>query len=360
MNENASKIVPLSEPQRSAALEAARSKIAGTLVLADEPVKEAFNAATHGHFPPRVTQAITALCVLVLVAAFLPSAMRLHKVGFDAFALVFTHLQSLYFAALCIVLMAEFGEVVFVLGASNAQTRWSKLGMWAGAAICTAIALSGNAIAVGQHAGDNLFAFLETFSPPVLVLLISNILKGQILDAIQDRHAAADAFQKAHDAWATETAEAKNAWRDAFDNAHLHHSWMRVSANALREALRRANAQRTTVLRELTDADWLALVGREMNADAWFERAQPLEVSAPIIIERTDERTDQPAPRVGLPSGDTGGRYTGELDNTVTENADGTFTATCPTCGKTFTGVSAKRAKMSLVGHQKSHQKQTE
>src|SRR5690606_29777947 len=106
-------------------------------------------------------------------------------------------------------------------------------------------------------------------------------------------------------------------------------------------------------------------------ADAWYERAQVRSQTQP------DERNGDPAPipepilridraagalpqstqqrRTHQASGKAAGRYTGELDDTVTQNADGTFTAACPSCERTFSGPTARAAKNSLVAHTKSH-----
>lgn len=358
MNEIVNKMLQLSEEQRNAALDAARMKIAGALDLPARPQREDFNAETHQRFSPRVSQSINILSVFMLVVAFLPSAMRLHEIGLTTFALTISHEASKRIAAICVVFMAEIGQVIFTLGATNAK-GFNKFLMWLGAAICTLIALSGNAIAVGNHAWKDLFTALETFAPPVLVLLTSTVLKSQMLDGLEARKRANDDFTAALDAWERTTKALKAEHAEAIANASKHPLYSRIRANALREALRRANARTTTVLRELDDAAWRWLIEREVNADAWFERTQsPVIVAPPMPEEAQPARSLRSAAHTAptlTPRTQTAGRatgtHTGELDGTVTENADGTHTAKCPSCNWTTTKPEARAAMNALVAH---------
>jgi hypothetical protein len=45
---------------------------------------------------------------------------------------------------------------------------------------------------------------------------------------------------------------------------------MQFYANALRDAIHKANSRRKDVLESLTTADWRALVYRELQADNWY------------------------------------------------------------------------------------------
>lgn len=356
MTEQRNRMLPLTETQREAALNAARLKVAGALVLPDEPRPDAYSAQTHALYPPAVSNAITGLSVLMLVAAFVPSAMRLHKVGFDAFSAIFAgQTASIYWAALCVVLMAEIGETIFILGATTAK-RWNRAGMIFGALVCAVIALSGNALAVGEHAFDNVFAFLETFAPPVIVLLVSNILKTQILDAIKARHNARMKYESDLAEWKSQTANAKAAHVAALANAEQHFSFERLRSFALRAALERANARMTTVLSALDDDDWRALVARELRSDQWYNSASSSATQITVEAVRP-QAVEAPALRLRLPmpSGGRAGRYTGELDNAIVPNADGTFTSKCPKCDASYTRDTEKSAKNALVAHTKVH-----
>lgn len=367
MSEAISRMIPLTEAQRDAAINAARLRVAGALELPAEPDANAFSAKSHAVYPPAVSNAITALSLIMLIAAFIPSAMRLHKVGFDAFALILVgELPSIYWAAFCVVLMADVGMTIFIIGAATVR-GWNRLGMYCGALICAVIALSGNALAVGDHAFDSVFAFLETFAPPVLVLLVSNILKTQMLGAIKARHAARTQFESALESWKTETANAKAAHAKALENAADHPSFLRYRAFALRAALEAVNKRMTTVLAALTADDWRVLITQELSAEGWYSVpvTQTLEtqtetqiaVAAPVPMRLSAAAA---APRVTLKSGLTAGRYTGELDNAITPNADGSFTAQCPKCASAFTAETERKAKNALVAHTKKHRIKSE
>lgn len=367
LSTEAAKMVGLSDKARQDALDAARAKIAGPKVIPPAPTLQDYEKRKTSKYPPAVSNTIYALCVLMLAAAFLPSAMRLHAVGVGAFEDVITDAFSVYLAALCFVLMAETGQVIFTLASAVASGVWMRAGLFAGSLICTLIALSGNALAVQQaHAlkeaadaapasTDTIalaFAFLETYAPPLLVLVVSSILKSLIMGAIKTHHDARIKFEDAYAGWLLSKTQTENAWSEAHANAHLHHSWMRVSAGALKEAVRRANAARTTVLTKLDDADWYALVHRELNADAWYERSQ---VSTQPAIEKQvtgHVLRSSPARKLRVsPAGGAAGKHTGELRDSIKQNADGSFTGVCPRCGKVETRESAASVRGALQAH---------
>lgn len=363
------RINALSQEQRESALDGARKRIAGaepqTYV---EPALDDYERTTAGRFPRSVVRIITGLSVLMLIAAFLPSAMRLHEIGRETFAHSINHPFSIYVAALCIVLMAEVGQVIFSLAAATtAETRAQRWGLAIGAGICTAIALVGNAEIVrpwtqasasvallasaAQTHGAGAFVWLETFAPPVLVLITAQILKAQMLHSIERRHEAQSAFADAHRQWEAQSAEAVRSWHETYEHAHEHLSWPRVQANALRDALRRANARSSAVMRELTDDDWRALILREVSADAWYERAEQRAQAHQARIDE-EQRSAQTEERTSArTSGAPGGQRTGVTDGAVRENPDGTYTGVCPDCGKEFNSPTHNGATNALSAH---------
>ena len=318
----------LNAEQRDAAYAQARKRIAGAM-----PMREAYERQGISKYPREVTRTIVALCVVMLIAAFLPSAMRLHQVGLDAFALTIAHPLSQYVAALCAVLMAEVGQVIFSLAsATNAETRAQRYGLIAGAAICTLIALIGNYVASQEHLTQNAFAPLETFAPPILVLITSQILKSQMLHAIEARYAAQAQYTLALDAW--------NA---SVSSAHEQAAWERMVAAALQDELRSANKGRgASVVRELTKADWYALVLRERSDAEWYDAADA-QMQARI------ERLQVPV-RSGVSSG-----ATGEVAAQAITHDGSVYSVACPHCTRTFEGATHKQAQMRLTAHFKAH-----
>jgi hypothetical protein len=144
--------------------------------------------------------------------------------------------------------------------------------------IATAIALVGNVqVALPGHV-DSPFAWLEAIAPPLLVLSTAYVLKEQLLETIEVRHANERAYQ-----------EAVSAWQLATVDPESHPGWLQYYANALRDALRRSNARRREALEALTTADWRALVERELQADDWF--------SAPTVAPEAEAQEQASAPR---------------------------------------------------------------
>ena len=56
-------------------------------------------------------------------------------------------------------------------------------------------------------------------------------------------------------------------------------------ANALRDALRKANNRRQEVLTQMTQDDWRVAVTREMEADLWYEQPNEEEIQFSSLIE---------------------------------------------------------------------------
>jgi hypothetical protein len=130
--------------------------------------------------------------------------------------------------------------------------------------IATIIALTGNVqLALPGHE-KSPFAWLEAVAPPLLVLSTAYVIKEQLLDAIQQRHANERAFQ-----------EALHDWQQATSNPESHSHWSQFYANALRDALRKMNARRQDALQDMTIADWRAAIYRELQAEEWYATPKP-------------------------------------------------------------------------------------
>jgi hypothetical protein len=66
---------------------------------------------------------------------------------------------------------------------------------------------------------------------------------------------------------------------------------MQFYANALRDALRKANSRRREALEGLNTGDWRALIYRELQADNWYEQPTPeLQVSPVEPTEVLEQR----------------------------------------------------------------------
>ena len=113
------------------------------------------------------------------------------------------------------------------------------------------------------------FAWLEAVAPPIIVLATAYVIKEQILETIEVRHANERAYQAALDDWRTATS-----------NPESHLAWSQFHANALQDALRKTNARRKETVDQLTIEDWRIVVGREMRADRWYQGTEQNEAVA--------------------------------------------------------------------------------
>jgi hypothetical protein len=256
-------IKPLKQEERQFARAAAEEAVIRD--IGERPQRDDFNQHAAHRYPPMVTKLITGLCIALLLAAFTPSAIRLYVIGSSTFGAAVPYELAMIAVGIATVLTAEVGQVVFSLAlATLGTTPNARRLLYASMGIATAIALVGNVqVALPGHS-DSLFAWLEAIAPPLLVLSTAYVLKEQMLEAIELRHANEHAYQ-----------EAVNDWQRATINPEAHSQWMQFYANALRDALRKANSRRREALEGLSTADWRALIYRELQADNWYEQPAP-------------------------------------------------------------------------------------
>jgi hypothetical protein len=261
-------IKPLTQEERQLAHAAAEEAVMRD--IGERPQRDHYNQHTAQRYPPMVTKLITGLCIALLLAAFTPSAIRLYVIGSSTFGAAVPYEIAMIAVGIATVLTAEIGQVVFSLAlATLGTTPNARRLLYASMGIATAIALVGNVqVALPGHT-TSPFAWLEAIAPPLLVLSTAYVLKEQMLEAIELRHANERAYQ-----------EAMNDWQRATINPEAHSQWMQFYANALRDALRKANSRRREALESLNTADWRALIYRELQSDNWYEQPTPeLQVS---------------------------------------------------------------------------------
>jgi hypothetical protein len=252
----------LTQEQRQGARKQAREAV--IRAIGPRP-REHFNQSAISKYQPSVTRLIFLLCLVLLLAAFTPSAIRLYVIGSQTFRQAVSSSAAQTAVGLATVLSAEVGQVVFslalaTLGTSQSARRLLMISMM----IATTIALVGNVqISLPGHT-DSPFAWLESIAPPLLVLSTAYVMKEQILEAVEIRHANERAFQVALAEWQTTIATPED-----------FSTWMQFYANTLQGALRKANARRKETLGQMTVEDWRLAGGREMRADMWYQNAEP-------------------------------------------------------------------------------------
>jgi len=260
---------PLTQEQRQSARRAARQ--AAVRAFGPKPTRDHFSATTISRYPGSVTRLIAVLCLVLLLAAFTPSAIRLYVIGSQTFGQAVSNDVAQVAVGLATVLSAEIGQVVFSLAlATLGTTSTSRRLLYASMGMCTAVSLAGNIqIALLGHE-QSVFAWLEAVVPPLVVLSTAYVLKGQMLETIEHRHATERAYQAALADWQAATAQPEQ-----------HSEWTQFYANALQDALRKANVRRKELLASMTQDDWRLAVHREMQADLWYEEPEPDERPAP-------------------------------------------------------------------------------
>lgn len=249
---------PLTQDERQDARQAAHEAI--SRVVGPRPGREQFTHHAASKYPPAVTRLITALCMLLLAAAFTPSAIRLYTIGSNTFGQTINNTVAMQIVGLATVLSAETGQVVFSLAlATLGTTRSARRLLYTSALIATLIALTGNIqLALPGHVMSP-FAWFEAIAPPLLVLSTAYVLKEQMLESIQARHANERAYQ-----------DALAAWEAATSDPEAHPRWSQIYANALRDALRKANNRRRDTLEAMSTGDWRAAIWRELQAESWY------------------------------------------------------------------------------------------
>lgn len=260
---------PLTQEQRQTARQAAQQAVIRS--IGSRPARDQFAHHAVSNYPPTVTRLISLLCIILLLAAFTPSAIRLYVIGSQTFGQSVSNAVAMTAVGLATVLSAEIGQVVFSLALATLGTsQSSRRLLLASMALSTILALTGNIqISLPGHT-DSPFAWLESITPPILVLSTAYVLKEQLLESIERRHANERAFQAALTDWQVATV-----------NPEAHPQWSQFYANALRDALRKANNRRQETLSQMMLDDWHRAVTHEMRADVWFVALAPDEDGHP-------------------------------------------------------------------------------
>jgi hypothetical protein len=136
-------IRPLTQEQRQAARKAAHDAV--IRAVGSKPSREQFTYTTISKYPPAITRLISSLCLILLLAAFTPSAIRLYVIGSQTFGQAVSSRAAMTAVGLATVLSAEVGQVVFSLAlATLGASRSSRRLLYTSMAISTILSLLGN------------------------------------------------------------------------------------------------------------------------------------------------------------------------------------------------------------------------
>lgn len=274
------KLKPLPERARNRAYEAARIRIAGPII---DPKK--FVSSTPSKYSTWTILLVVLPLLVLLVAAFLPSAYRIHTAGMEEFCRAagrdttnqsFDTLslsgadQATALKALAdadwrcsivgdaTVLLAEVGQVVFffalaVLGDNIIARRM----YWMGVILSTLISLVGNGhISRPWDHGNYLFAWLETFVPPVLVMSIGYTLKELLLYYVSKRRS-----------FIIEVASAEAKRNRLLEEPETgEREWLRLYSLAIKAEYMREYSSQDRVLQTISGDEWQFMIKEEMLA----------------------------------------------------------------------------------------------
>lgn len=114
---------PLTQEQRQGARKKAREAV--IRAIGPKPVREYFNQSTISKYPPSVTRLIFFLCLVLLLAAYTPSAIRLYVIGSQTFGQAVSSSAAQTAVGMATELSAEVGQVVFSLALATLGTSRS-------------------------------------------------------------------------------------------------------------------------------------------------------------------------------------------------------------------------------------------
>jgi hypothetical protein len=182
---------PLTQEQRQAARQAARQAVMRS--IGPRPVREHFAHHTVSKYPPSATRLIGVHCIVLLLAAFTPSAIRLYVIGSQTFRSGGQYLGGDDGGRTRDRIVRQGRQVVFSLALATLGTsRSSRRLLYSSMSIATLV--ENVPISLPGYTASP-FGWLEAIAPPLLVLSTAYVLKEQVLETIEQRHAAERASQ---------------------------------------------------------------------------------------------------------------------------------------------------------------------
>lgn len=347
MQEQLQRIRPLFQEERQQALQNAKEAVRRSFGASPKP--EQFATRSKSKYPQWFNGLVFALCIVVLIAAFVPSAMRLYHAGHDAYLHgLDSNVANAVIAGIAIVLLAETTQLIATLALAMIEANSQRVLLYTTAALATCIAVVGN-VFVAQPTDpfanaitwQLVFAWLDAISPPLIVLSVANVLKHLALDAIQQHHASQQAYNEALAKWQADVAKP----------AEEHPRWQEFYTDALQDAIRRANSNiRRADWHQLDRASWIYLLQREMNTRTLHEEVQQ-------SLQKQPEQKQMQAPKQPEQSGGGGGNATGEVIQAMqsAKQKQSMFAVQCPVCAETFERDSKVGAARALSAHMKKH-----
>jgi hypothetical protein len=272
----------LNPERRKTALLQARNALI-QIELGVRPSREQFQRETISEHPEWVKNLIAGLCLIVLTGTFYISASRLYVIGRGIYVETTSPIAILSIGAgIAFVLMGEFGQVVFSLAkAVLRQSRLASAFLILGIVLSTGFTITANLQVAKpwQHQQEfGWVAWPEALGPPILVLLISYVLKEQLLGAVQQHYTAEHRYQQSLAEWEQSSAQPE-----------LHHRWKHYYYSALWDQIQKANSTRTAkeVLMQLPQRQIRLLVEETaQQEDDWLADWSPMDDLPPLSVNQ--------------------------------------------------------------------------
>lgn len=374
----------LTEGQRELAWDKSRDSVAGPPVseFDFEPITPP--PLEPSQYPPVMVIGVVLLVIVVLVAAFIPSGMRLYLSGDTVFCEgvqsfvtspeQFDEEGSLRWwckaVGYAVVFQSEIGQAIALLSIAvlgtnvgkadddvEKATKVSNRIFWGIAILTTLIAYVGNLNVARPWAhGNNLFAWLLDLAPPTIVIGAMYSLKELMLYFIRRRHRRNMVISELEQERSLRIHQARTIRQKYLDQPETHPQWLRVYPVTIRDLLQKDNSSgrgakdRVELMKSLTIEEWKYLVKQEILSGQFI--VDPNKETKVELVERElqeayefREKAEAPSPEVEL-----------------WENEDGTWTAKCTECGVVL-GTAYKKqhhGKNALSNHHRSEQKRKE
>lgn len=228
-----------------------------------------FNQDTVSEYPNWFTWPVWVLLFALLLAASTISIFRVFTSARDHYLVSINEPGQAVAVGIAMFIMAEIAVVISTLAARIffKDDAW-KYAFWVVAVIAAAIAIVGNAQVtrpIVELSLDSIWMLLETFAPPIFVMVTALVAEQLVTEVARQRHAGDAAYQ-----------EARNKWLKHCEMVREHKAWNGKYKNALRVAVREKNAkgrgmtERVGFMQSMTYEDWTIVVMRELEADQWF------------------------------------------------------------------------------------------
>lgn len=375
----------LDEATRQDAWEQARQLVAGKEIdEADYPVPPEPEPLP-AEYPNYMVAMVVVLCIVVLVAAFIPSAFRLYQAGATVFCDAFqeyTDSPTPWWVCMTVgvntVIMAEIGQTVAllaiaVLGTSSLKlvvegeltaaqkmqqkaTTVSNRIFWSTAAMSTAIAYIGNFHVAKPwlHTEEffGLFAWLLDAVPPTMVILVMYALKELMLYFIRRRFQYLSEIAINNQNRIDRIDNDRRIRAEALQDPESQPLWLKYYSISLKDAILAANMpqkgerkskareERVDLVKSLSREEWKWLIKMEMIAND-FE----VDPTAMTVVERIQQKVEEKVrEEAGAESVEVTADDLATVADSVWQKDDGTWSFKSELSGYQRDGLKSRQA----------------